>query len=100
MKLYIDTSSREKVVIALDGKLYESLAKVDKSQMLLLFIEKSLEKCSKTLDDITEIEVMTGPGSFTGLRVGVSVAQALGWSLSVPVNGNNFIQKKYVDIEY
>jgi len=33
------------------------------------------------------IEVETGPGSFTGLRVGVSVANALGFSLGISVNG-------------
>ncbi len=33
------------------------------------------------------IEVETGPGSFTGLRVGVSVANALGFSLGLKVNG-------------
>ncbi|HBQ51259.1 TPA: hypothetical protein DD690_04750 [Candidatus Daviesbacteria bacterium] len=32
------------------------------------------------------IEVETGPGSFTGLRVGVSVANALGFALNIPVN--------------
>lgn len=39
------------------------------------------------LSDITEIQVKTGPGSFTGLRVGVSVAKTLGKLLHIPVNG-------------
>ena len=38
-------------------------------------------------DVLEGIEVETGPGSFTGLRVGVSVANALGYSLGIPVNG-------------
>ena len=37
--------------------------------------------------DLDGIEVETGPGSFTGLRVGVSVANALGFELDIPVNG-------------
>ena len=37
--------------------------------------------------DITEIEVHTGPGSFTGLRVGIAVATTLGKLLNIPVNG-------------
>ena len=38
-------------------------------------------------DELEGIEVETGPGSFTGLRVGVSVANALGFALGIPVNG-------------
>jgi tRNA threonylcarbamoyladenosine biosynthesis protein TsaB len=37
--------------------------------------------------DLAKIQVKTGPGSFTGLRVGVSTANALGFSLGIPVNG-------------
>ncbi len=100
MKLSIDTSKREKISIKIDEREFESIATSDKSQMLLLFIEKCIQKSGKMLTDISEISVMTGPGSFTGLRVGVAVAQALGWSLGVPVNGNEFNQKKYIDIHY
>ncbi len=87
MKLYIDTSSSEKVIVGLDDKRFESKAKQRASQRLLPFIEEVLKKKGKTLKDITEIEVETGPGSFTGLRVGVAVANTLGWVLKVPVNG-------------
>lgn len=86
MKLYIDTSSSEKVVVGLDSDRFESKAKQKASQRLLPFIEEVLKKRNKTVKDITEIEVNTGPGSFTGLRVGVAVANTLGWVLGVPVN--------------
>lgn len=100
MKLYIDTSKREKIIIKLNDVVFESVATSDKSQMLLPFIEKCLEVRGNAFTDIKEISVMTGPGSFTGLRVGVSVAQALGWSLGVPVNGIEFNQKKFIEIHY
>lgn len=93
MKLFIDTSSSEKVVIGLDSKKREEDARVQKSQMLLSLIEDFLEKEQKTLKTLYEIEVNLGPGSFTGLRVGVSVANALGWSLNIPVNGKRQIVK-------
>lgn len=86
MKLYINTSSSEKIVVGIDGKNYETEARERSSQKLLPFIDEVLTKNGKTVKDITEIGVATGPGSFTGLRVGVSVANALGWVLKIPVN--------------
>lgn len=44
-------------------------------------------KITKTdLKKITEIEVKTNPKSFTGSRVGVAIANALGYSLKIPVS--------------
>ncbi len=100
MKLYIDTSDREKVVVALDDKKFEEKARDGTSQKLLPLIEKSLKRQGKDFKDIAQIEVETGPGSFTGLRVGVSVANALGWILKVPVNGKNVSKGEIPDIEY
>lgn len=89
MKLYIDTSKADKSVVKLDGKIYEKSGKVGMAQYVLQMIGKALEIQGKDLTDIAEIEVNTGPGSFTGLRVGISVAQTLGWSLGVKVNGKD-----------
>lgn len=85
MKLYIDTSSNKEITIKLDGKTYKK--KLGKSQELLSLIDAALRKSHKVLNDVTEIQINSGPGSFTGLRVGASVANALGWLLKRPVNG-------------
>lgn len=87
MKLYIDTSGAEVITIKLDSLVIETNAKREKAQKLLEVIEKALEDQNISLKDLTEIEVNTGPGSFTGLRVGVSVANSLSWSLGIPING-------------
>ncbi len=100
MKLYIDTSDREKIIVGIDDKRFESKAKEQASQKLLPFIDEVLKEEGKTAKDITEIEVNTGPGSFTGLRVGVSVANAFGWALNIPVNGQNLRKGEMVDIKY
>jgi tRNA threonylcarbamoyladenosine biosynthesis protein TsaB len=100
MKLYIDTSNSEKIIVGLDKKKFETSSKKGASQRLLPFIVELLEKEGKKLEDIKEIEINTGPGSFTGLRVGVSVANALGWALGVPVNGKNLRKGEIVDIKY
>ena len=99
MKLYIDTTNSEIVKIAIGDKIFEVESKVQKSQMILPFIEKTLEESNLTLKDLTEIEVNTGPGSFTGIRVGISVAQALAWSLSIPLNGKT-ISKDALLVSY
>lgn len=44
-----------------------------------------LESQEKSWDDIEGIAVYEGPGSFTGLRIGMSVANALAYSLDVPI---------------
>ena len=89
MKLYIDTSNSENITVGLDDKRVTEVARKEKSQKLLLVIDKLLREAGKNLDDLTEIEVEIGPGSFTGLRVGIAVANALGWSLGIPVNSQD-----------
>jgi tRNA A37 threonylcarbamoyladenosine modification protein TsaB len=42
-------------------------------------------KLSISLEDIQGITVFRGPGSFTGLRIGMSVANALAYSLNIPI---------------
>ena len=89
--LFIDTSEiyTAKVAIEIDGKRYENVSesKVLKSQMVLPLIETLLSEHRFKLSDISAITVATGPGSFTGLRVGATVANALGYLLDIPVNG-------------
>jgi len=100
MKLFIDTSNSEKIVIKFDNLKFTAKAKKKRAQYLLEFIDKKLKEQKKDIKEIKEIKVNTGPGSFTGLRVGVSVANALGWSLGISVNGKNLRKKESVAITY
>ncbi len=97
--LSIDTaqSSVTKVGITCNEHKKEYLLKTDshRSQNLLPLIIDSLQKESLSFSDITEIEVSCGPGSFTGTRVGVSIANALGWALHIPVNGKSIAVPQY-----
>lgn len=98
MKLYIDTSNSKNITVALDSKKYQK--KLSQSQELLSLIDKALGKSHKTVKDITEIQINRGPGSFTGLRVGASVANALGWMLDIPVNGQDVKKEGSVEPNY
>lgn len=96
VKLFIDTSDRNKIIVAVNDKKFEETVKETSSQRLLPFIKKVLERESLKPEDVTKIEVNVGPGSFTGLRVGVAVANTLGFVLGIPVNGELTGVKKIV----
>jgi tRNA threonylcarbamoyladenosine biosynthesis protein TsaB len=89
--LLIDTADNKKIKIGLkiDGKSFylDSNPTALKSQVILILIDKLLKKHKLQITDLNKIEVNLGPGSFTGIRVGVSVANALGFSLKIPING-------------
>ena len=92
MKLSIDTSESDQTIIGLDDRQWRFKTKKQKSQQLLVLIDQTLKKQKKDLKDVTAIKVNLGPGSFTGLRVGIAVANALGWALKVPINGQKMGQ--------
>ncbi len=107
MILYIDTSDNTKTIVGLDKDRLEKPTGVDKSQQVLSLINQILKKHKKALKEITEIKVETGAGlpagrqgSFTGLRVGVAVANTLGWVLGIPINGQRISPQKIVEPEY
>ncbi len=91
--LTIDTSDNKRIQIGLsiNGKkeIKEIIvySKNLKSQACLALIEKVLKQKNLKPKDLSEIKVNKGPGSFTGLRVGISIANALSFLLKIPVNG-------------
>lgn len=57
------------------------------AERLLPLIDEQLEEAGKSYDDIEKIVVVKGPGTFTGLRIGLSVARGLALTLGVPCIG-------------
>ena len=84
MKLYLDTSTPA-CILKLDDKTYEEELGRDMAEKLLGFIHAKLQENGKTWQDITEITYMSGPGSFTGLRIGASVVNTLADQLNIPL---------------
>lgn len=62
---------------------------VPHSLTLFPLIEKTLTDCNLTLADFDLLAVNNGPGSFTGLRIGLAAVTALAWTLGKPVIGIN-----------
>lgn len=89
--LKLDTSNnlKTKVELSLGGKNYVLEEERGKpgDQNVLELVEKLLEANNLTLKEIDSLEINTGPGSFTGLRVGAAIANALSFGLQVSING-------------
>ncbi|TAL14167.1 tRNA (adenosine(37)-N6)-threonylcarbamoyltransferase complex dimerization subunit type 1 TsaB [Patescibacteria group bacterium] len=54
---------------------------------LLGYLKEQLEELDKTLHDISAIGVFEGPGSFTGLRIGLTVLNTIADSQGIPIVG-------------
>ena len=57
------------------------------AETLHIKIKAMLESCEKDWSDIAGIVVLAGPGSFTGLRIGISVVNALAYANGAPIVG-------------
>lgn len=89
MNLYIDSTNNLKTIIKLGEhelvKIYDS----PREQNVLAVVDEALKKHNLPLKDISSITVNPGPGSFTGTRVGVAIANSLAFGLNLKVNGQN-----------
>ena len=55
------------------------------AERLHVFIEEIIKEAGITFQDISAIAVSQGPGSYTGLRIGVSAAKGLSYALNIPL---------------
>lgn len=87
--LYIDTScsylytgivENKKLVAEIKEKLELDLSKMALPKIASMFEEKRLSPT-----DIDKIIVVSGPGSFTGIRIGLTIAKVYAWSLNIPI---------------
>jgi len=65
----------------------EFSAKREDKKDALFFIDEFLKENNINLQDLKAITVFRGPGSFTGLRVGISIANTLTFVLGIPIFG-------------
>ena len=83
--LYLDTSSSFLYAgIIEDGKLIDSITEEmasDLSKIALLKISEMFNSNNLKPNDIDKILVVNGPGSFTGIRVGITIAKTYAWGL-------------------
>ncbi|WP_110113917.1 tRNA (adenosine(37)-N6)-threonylcarbamoyltransferase complex dimerization subunit type 1 TsaB [Bacillus sp. CGMCC 1.16541] len=89
--LAIDTSNLVMGIAVVDdsqviGEVITNLKK-NHSVRLMPAIETLLKECSVNAKDLERIVVAQGPGSYTGVRIGVTIAKTLAWTLNIPLIG-------------
>ena len=85
MILVINTSGKDLEFVL--GDKYKSVVVEKQSVALPVETEKFIAECGATWCDISAIGVVVGPGSFTGIRLGIAYAKGLALGLNIPVVG-------------
>ena len=89
--LAFETSAKAASVALHDGQklLAESYQNtgMTHSQTLMVMAEDALKQCGKSAQDVTAVAVAEGPGSFTGVRIGVAAAKGFAWGREIPCYG-------------
>lgn len=89
--LSIDTSNYVLGIGLLDGETvmgeYISNIKKNHSVRVMPAIQTLMDECSIKPGDLSKIVVAEGPGSYTGVRIGVTIAKTLAWTLNIPMSG-------------
>ena len=89
--LAFETSAKAASVALLEenkllGESYQNTG-LTHSQTLMVMAEDLFKQCGKTISDVTAVAVAEGPGSFTGVRIGVAAAKGFAWGRELPCYG-------------
>ena len=89
--LAFETSAKAASVALMDGtkllgESYQNTG-LTHSQTLMVMAEDLLKQCGKTAQDVEAVAVAEGPGSFTGVRIGVAAAKGFAWGKEIPCYG-------------
>ena len=108
ISLLIDTSTSNLTVSIIKKQeiiyKYQESILSDMASKILPIIDNGLKEQKLKLEDIDKIFIVNGPGSFTGIRVGVTVAKTIAWALKkdiIPLSSLELIattntSKKYI----
>lgn len=107
ISLFIDTSlSFPTIALVKDDQVlynFHEEIKSDMSSKILPIIDDALTSKNYSLDSIDKIFIVNGPGSFTGVRIGVTIAKTIAWALNkpvVPISSLEYIATTYTDKQF
>lgn len=89
--LAFETSAKAASVALMEGgkllgESYQNTG-LTHSQTIMVMAEDLLKQCGKTAQDVEALAVAAGPGSFTGVRIGVAAAKGFAWGGELPLYG-------------
>lgn len=68
------------------------------SSKLAVMIDELLKRCDKSAKDLSAVAVSAGPGSYTGLRIGVATAKGMCFALNIPLIAINTLESMVAQI--
>ena len=97
--LQIDTATEVcSVSLSLDGRVIDQISAAEPNlhaSKLTVFINELLHNTNITYAQLSAVAVSKGPGSYTGLRIGVSTAKGLCYALDIPLLAINTLESMY-----
>lgn len=99
MEMYLDTSTNV-CVLKLGDKAYERDFGRAMAEQIFTFIHEKLLENSADWVDLSKITFFSGPGSFTGLRIGAAVVNALADQLDIPLYDHHGKKHKIILPDY
>lgn len=99
MKLFLDTSTNL-CKLKLNDQEYQWDADREMAEQIFTFIHDKLEEHHADWSDLTEITFYSGPGSFTGLRIGAAIVNTLSDQLQIPLYDHHGVQHQIILPEY
>ena len=79
------------------GESYQNTG-LTHSQTLMVMAQDLLKQCGLAVGDVTHVAVAEGPGSFTGIRIGVAAAKGLSWGGRLPLCGVSTLEAMAVGL--
>lgn len=99
MKMYLDTSTNT-CYLKLDNHEYSWESGREMAEQIFTFIHDKLRENHAEWTDLSEITFMSGPGSFTGLRIGAAIVNALADQLQIPLYDHHGQQHPIIIPDY
>ncbi len=101
--LFIDTHDKKVIIILYkDGKIINKTVEESKnkhSEITMPILDKTLRDSGVEPNELGEIIVVNGPGSFTGERIAVTIAKTLAFTLNIPIKAIDSLSILALNVE-